>query len=128
MTLAHLQVGVMLAMTVLQLVWYLGIWRARATYQDDLLPKLEERIKDLEQQMIEMRSMHRIIEEIRQRLEVVGTRSHEAVNRINGLPDVLSGLFLRKDIANVIIQEATEDRQRLHRKLDDLWQELRRDK
>lgn len=120
MTLAHLQVAVMIAMTGLQLVWYLGIWRARSEHVQDALPELERRMAALERTHADLAGLVRAIEELRARLEQIAQRSHEAVNRLNALPDTMRPQFLAKDVADVIIREATEDRQRLHRRLDDL--------
>lgn len=124
MTLAHVQVVWMIGVSIISVVWFIGLWRGQS---DDLardIPKLEDRVAILEGFMHETRAALTMIVEIRSRLETVAKRMHDQNDKLAGLPEALSGVFMRKEIAAVSIQESVDDRRRIHQRLDQLASDL----
>lgn len=133
MTRDDLQLALTFLVLVGNVIWGIGVWRGRADRDEASLPLLAARLQSLEEgraeleaRLAEYHSLQVTVNEIKARLEVVATRSHETINRMNALPETLSTMFLRKDVADVIIRESAEDRGRLHRKYDELRAILQR--
>lgn len=108
------------------ILWYLSAWRSRSDSLARIVPGLEKRLALVEVDRNLLQRLQETVNDIKARLEVVAKGGHETNNRMAALPEALSTLFLRKDVADVIIRESAEDRVRIHRQLDDLTQAVQR--